>query len=117
MFKNKLIAAAMTFTLIALYGATAFAQGGDAPDNIFTTYGMFALAAGLAIGVAGAGAALGQGRAAAAALEGIALNPGSADKLQTPLLLSLAFMEALGIFAFVIAFLIQLKLDITVLPK
>jgi F-type H+-transporting ATPase subunit c len=52
-------------------------------------------------------AALGQGRAAAAALEGIARNPGAADKLQTPLLLSLAFMEALGILAFVIAFLLQ----------
>ena len=107
MTKGKVFASFSVFFVLFLTGATAFAQEMGLADNNFSAYSMYALAAGLAIGIAGAGAALGQGRAAAAALEGIGRNPGAADKLLTPLLLSLAFMEALGILAFVIAFLIS----------
>ena len=105
MSKGKLLAFIAPFTMTLLFTATAFAQGAGAADNAFSSYGMLALGAGLAMGIAGAGAAFGQGRAASAALEGIARNPNAADKIQTPLILSLAFMEALGIFAFVIAIL------------
>ena len=104
MSHRKLAVFFSTFVVAILTSTSAFAQTA-APDNVFTAFGWIAVAAGLAIGLAGGMAALGQGRAAAAALEGIARNPGAADKLQTPLLLSLAFMEALGILAFVIAFL------------
>ena len=108
MSKGKIFAFLSTLGLILLTSASAFAQVGVvAADNGFSASGWLAIAAGLAIGLAGSGAALGQGKAAAAALEGIARNPGAADKLLTPLLLSLAFMEALGILAFVIAFLVQ----------
>ena len=69
--------------------------------------GMIALAAGLAIGAAAIGAGLGQGRGMAAAMESIGRNPNSADRLQTPMILGLAFIEALAIYAFVIAFLLQ----------
>jgi len=62
------------------------------------------LAAALAIGLAAFGGALGQGRAAAAALEGIARNPGAADKLFVPMLLGLALIESLVIYALLIAF-------------
>ncbi len=110
MSKGKIFAFISTLGLALLTTTSAFAQGGDAAANNFSTFSMLALAAGIAIGIAASGAALGQGKAAAAALEGIARNPGAADKLQTPLLLSLAFMEALGILAFVIAFLLQSKI-------
>ncbi len=112
MSKGKMVAFMTTFGIAFLTGASAFAQG-DAAANTYSMYSMFALAAGLAIGIAASGAALGQGRAAAAALEGIARNPGAADKLTTPLVLSLAFMEALGIFAFVIAFIVSGNIDMT----
>lgn len=112
MAKGKRLASFASFTIVLLAASSAFAQGAGAADNLYTMYGMFALAAGLAIGVAGAGAAIGQGRAAASALEGIARNPGVAGKMQTPLLLSLAFMEALGIFAFVIAFIVSGKIQL-----
>lgn len=46
-----------------------------------------------------------QSRAAAAALEGISRNPQAAGKVQTPLILSLAFMESLVIFALLTTFL------------
>jgi len=65
-----------------------------------------ALAAGLAIGIAAAGCGLGQGRAAAAALDGIARNPQASDKLFTPMILGLALIESLAIYALVIAIML-----------
>ena len=82
--------------------SSAFAQDVAASnENDVAMYK--ALAAGLAIGIAAFGGALGQGRAAAAALEGVARNPNAADKLQTPLLLSLALIESLVIYALLIS--------------
>jgi F-type H+-transporting ATPase subunit c len=69
-----------------------------------------ALAAGLAIAVAAFGGALGQGKAAAAALEGIARNPGAASKIQTPMIIALALIESLVIYAFVVALILQGKI-------
>jgi len=66
--------------------------------------GLIALAAGLGLGLAAFGAALGQGRATAAAMESIGRNPNSADRIQTPMIIGIAFMEALAIYALVIAF-------------
>jgi F-type H+-transporting ATPase subunit c len=70
-----------------------------------------ALAAGIAIAGAAIGAALGQGRAAAAAMESIGRNPSAADRIQTPMILGLAFIEALAIYALVIAFMLQGKIS------
>jgi F-type H+-transporting ATPase subunit c len=70
----------------------------------------FALAAGLAMGLASFGGALGQGRAAASALDGIARNPQAADKMFTPFILGLALIESLVLFSLLIAFLLYIKL-------
>ncbi|HSA33530.1 MAG TPA: hypothetical protein P5077_07385 [bacterium] len=66
--------------------------------------GMIALSAGLAIGIAAIGGALGQGRAAAAAMEGTARNPESSKRLFILLILSLALIESLVIYALVVSF-------------
>jgi F-type H+-transporting ATPase subunit c len=66
--------------------------------------GLIAIAIGLGLGIASLGAALGQGRATAAAMESIGRNPNSADRIQAPLILGLAFMEALALYPFVIGF-------------
>jgi F-type H+-transporting ATPase subunit c len=71
--------------------------------------GLIALAAGLGLGIAAFGAALGQGRATAAAMESIGRNPNSADRVFTPLIVGLALMEALALYAFVIAIILQGK--------
>lgn len=60
-------------------------------------------AAGICMGVAAAGVATAQSKAAHAALEGIGRNPTSAKPALVPLILSLALMEALALFAFLIA--------------
>ena len=84
--------------------ATAFAQDGSTEA---TAIAGKAMAAGLAIGIAAFGCGLGQGRAGAAALEGIARNPNASGKIFTPLILTLALIESLAIYALVIAFMIQ----------
>ncbi|MDI6776183.1 MAG: ATP synthase F0 subunit C [Syntrophales bacterium] len=71
--------------------------------------GLVGLGAGLAIGLAAFGGGLGQGRAAGSALEGIARNPGAADKMFVPLILGLALIESLVLYAFVISFFLQGK--------
>jgi F-type H+-transporting ATPase subunit c len=63
------------------------------------------IAKAIAIGVAAAGGALGQGRAAAAALEGIARNPNASGKIFTPLILGLALIESLVLYAWITTFL------------
>ncbi len=63
------------------------------------------MAAGLGLGLAALGGALGQGKAVAAALEGIARNPSAYDKVFTPMIIGLALIESLVIYALVIAFL------------
>lgn len=69
-----------------------------------------ALGAGLGIAIAAFGGALGQGRAAASALEGIARNPEAAGKVMTPMIIALALVESLVIYALVIAFMLVGKI-------
>lgn len=89
-------------------GFALAAETAGAPDS--SAKAMIALAAGFAIGIGALGAALGQGRMAAAAMESIGRNPNAADKIQLPMILGLAFIEALALYAFVIAFFLQGKL-------
>jgi F-type H+-transporting ATPase subunit c len=100
-FVAALVAALLLPGLAAAQDAAAAAAGAD---------GWIALAAGLGIGIAALGAALGQGRAVAAAMESIGRNPNCADRIQTPMILGLALIEALAIYALVIAFLLQAKI-------
>lgn len=66
--------------------------------------GIFAIGAGVAIGLAALGGTLGQGKAISSALDSIGRNPAAQGKLFIPMLIGLAFVESLVIIAFVIAF-------------
>ena len=66
--------------------------------------GLFAIGAGLAIGIAALGGGMGQGKAAASALDGIARNPAASGKIFVPMIISLALIESLVIYALIIAF-------------
>lgn len=74
------------------------------------TNSMLALSAAFVLALTAFGGALGQGKAASAALEGIARNPSAADKLFTPMIIALALIESLVIYALVIAFMLQAKI-------
>ncbi len=96
---------AVSTPLFAEAAAAAAPIGGDQGYK-----GLIAIAMGLAIGLAAFGGSLGQARAAAAALEGIARNPGTYNKIFVPMILALAFIESLVLYALVIAFTLNGKL-------
>lgn len=66
-----------------------------------------AIAMAIAAGVGVLGPGIGIGMLVSKALEGIARNPEAAGKIQSSMILGIAFVEALGIFALVVAFVIK----------
>ncbi|MCU1279940.1 MAG: H+transporting two-sector ATPase subunit [bacterium] len=102
---------AALFTMLVTAAAYAQEAGGAAGATAFNDRDKFlGLAAGLSIGIAAFGGGLGQGKAAAAALDGIARNPGASDKIFTPMILGLALIESLVIYSLVIAIMLYLKI-------
>ncbi|MDY7033720.1 MAG: ATP synthase F0 subunit C [Thermodesulfobacteriota bacterium] len=96
---------------IALFSIVplAFAAEEEAPldSNVKSA---IAIASGFAIGVAAFGGGMGQGRAIASGLEGIARNPGASGQILTPMIIGLALIESLVIYALVISFMLYAKL-------
>src|SRR5882724_11336107 len=66
--------------------------------------GLKAIAAGVGFAIAVVGGALGQSRIGAAACEGAARNPGAAPKIQVMMILGLALIESLVLFALLVVF-------------
>ncbi len=104
---KKLIAAISASFGGLLFSVAALAQGHDAAPAGASNNAIYAISAALAIAISSFGGALGQSRAAASALEGIGRNPSAAGKVQTPMIIALALIESLVIYALVIAFLLQ----------
>lgn len=98
------IALSLTFLTTLLAPAIALAAPAETSGPSGDTY---AIAVAFSMAIAAFGGGMGQGRAASAALDGICRNPSAADKVFTPMLLSLAFIESLVIFTFVSAFIIR----------
>ncbi|MCX8023523.1 MAG: ATP synthase F0 subunit C [Syntrophorhabdaceae bacterium] len=71
---------------------------------------MIALAAGFGIAIAAFGGALGQSKGVASALDGIARNPGASGKIFAPMIIGLALIESLVIYAFVVSLILVGKL-------
>ena len=94
--------------VIGVGSALAAAEGAAAGDSNRAV--AIAFSAGIAVAIAAFGAALGQGRVGAAAMESIGRNPNAADRLFLPLVLTLALLEALALYGFVIAILLQGKI-------
>lgn len=68
--------------------------------------GMKAIAKGLAVGLGMIGPGLGIGILVSRALEAIGRNPEASGKISTNMFIGIAFVEALAIFALLIAFTI-----------
>lgn len=99
--KRILVGAAAVMGGLALSGL-AFAQ--ESTTGV-SSNGLFAIGSALAMGLAALGGTMGQGKAAGSALEGIARNPASADKVFMPMIIALALIEFQAIMGFIIAFL------------
>ncbi len=61
--------------------------------------------AGIGAGLAAIGAGIGIGSIGGKAMEGMARQPEAASKIQTAMLIAAAFVEAVALFAVVVAFL------------
>ena len=95
--------------LLALVGvlmsaAPVFAQALQPAEPAMSYKGYVAIAAGIGFAIAVFGGALGQSRIGAAACEGAARNPGAAAKIQTMMILGLALIESLVLFALLVVF-------------
>jgi len=64
-------------------------------------------AAGIAIGIAAFGCGIGQGLGLNGAMNGIARNPEASGKIQVNLLIGLAMIESLCIYALVVALILM----------
>lgn len=104
---SKKIPVILAFILFALLvSSQVFAQGTGAATAGLSEKSIKFIAYFFALGLAVYGGTQAQSKAAAVALEGIARNPAAADKIQTPMILALALMESLVIFALISTFLL-----------
>jgi len=106
---KPLIASVFSGLFLLILSGVAVAAEAASGNSASMVPGIIALGAGLGIAIAAFGCALAQGRVGGAAMESIGRNPNSADKIFTPLILSLALIEALGIYALIIAFILAGK--------
>ncbi|MEW5746012.1 MAG: ATP synthase F0 subunit C [Nitrospirota bacterium] len=100
--------ALMVVTLLALaLVAPAFAEEAAAAGGAKPSYnGMIVLGLGLAIGLAALGTGIGQGLGLKGAAEGVARNPGASGKITTTLIIGLAMIESLAIYALVVVLIV-----------
>jgi F-type H+-transporting ATPase subunit c len=80
--------------------------GAQEADNVSTENAMKFLAAGLAMGLGALGPGVGIGILGGKAMEALGRNPEASGVIQTNMILAIAFAEAIGIYALVVAALI-----------
>ncbi len=103
---SKKIPVILAFVLFAMLVASQVFAQGAAPAAGLSEKAVKYIAYFFALGIAVYGGTQAQSGAASVALEGIARNPSAADKIQTPMILALALMESLVIFALISTFLL-----------
>ena len=96
----------LMFVVLMLTAFSAFAQE-TAVANTGVRWGL--ISAAFVLGIAEAAGAIGQSRAIVAACEGIARNPGAAGAIRLAMIIGLALIESLVIYALIIAFIVQAK--------
>jgi F-type H+-transporting ATPase subunit c len=100
----------LMLVVMALVSVSAFAQEGGAAGAVTTAANngvrWGAISAAFVLGIAAAAGAIGQSRAIVAACDGIARNPGAAGAIRLAMIIGLALIESLVIYALLIAFFI-----------
>lgn len=96
-----MFAASMAFAAV---DAAEAAKPTDASHLSF--FAMVELGCALGIGLAALGTGIGMGHAVGGAVQGIARNPETMGKIMTTMILGLALIESLAIYALVIIFIL-----------
>ena len=97
----------LAFALSSFFVSLAFAAEEPLGQEVKKFIG---LACGLAIGIAALGGGVGQGIAISKGLEGIGRNPEAQPKIFIAMIVGLALIESLVIYALVISILLYAKL-------
>lgn len=108
MFKKRGFIGLLSALIVLGFLTPAFAAEGKA--TAMWIYFGIAIACGFAIGVAALGTGLGMGNAIRAAMEGTARNPEAGGKIMTTMILGLALIESLCIYALLICLLMVFKI-------
>jgi F-type H+-transporting ATPase subunit c len=103
----------MTVTLLLLLAVSAVAQetapatGAGTTTAAPTGVRWNLIAASFLLAIAAFGGAIGQSRGLAAAVEGIARNPSAGGLIRNAMIIGLALIESLVIYALIIAYMIM----------
>jgi len=105
---KKALVIGFTMLVSMLFASLAMAAepAGGAASGLGSFFSYAVLAAGIAIGIAAFGTGLGQGLAVKSSVEGIARNPEASGKITVTMLIGLAMIESLAIYALVVALII-----------
>ena len=96
--------------LLALMMLASFALCAQTPETtvvLAANVHWKAITAGFAMAIGSSLCALAQGKAIAAAVEGMARNPGAAKAIQLAMLIGLAFIESLSLYVLLIVFVFE----------
>jgi F-type H+-transporting ATPase subunit c len=104
MKKLRILFFAVLGLLLAAIPALAQPANEAAAAAASSATGLKYIAAGIGFAIAVFGGAIGQSRVAAAACEGTARNPGASARIQIMMILGLALIESLVLFALVVVF-------------
>jgi F-type H+-transporting ATPase subunit c len=95
--------ALLTFAIVCMLAPFAFAAEEEMAGGGMAVQAYAAIGAGIAIGFAALGTGIGMGSGLSKACEGVARNPGVSGKITTTLIIGLALIESLCIYALIIA--------------
>ncbi len=111
--KKFISIALLTFAVVCMLAPFAFAAEEEmAPTGGIPVQAFAAIGAGVAIGFAALGTGIGMGSGLSKACEGVARNPGVSGKITTTLIIGLALIESLCIYALIIALGILINQDL-----
>ena len=105
---KKGVVGVLTGLLVLGTASSALAAEGAAA-TMWTFFGI-AIACGFGIGVAAFGTGMGMGHAINGALQGTARNPEAGGKIMTTMIIGLALIESLCIYALLICFILVFKI-------
>jgi len=110
MFRKSVLAVLAIMLVLGIASLAVAADDSAARAAGLWTFFGIAIACGFAIGVAALGTGLAMGYAINGALQGTARNPEAGGKIMTSMIIGLALIESLCIYALLICFIMVFKI-------
>ena len=105
--KKSIAVVLLTLAVICMLAPAALAsEAGEMSDAKLSYYSFATLGCAIGIGLAALGTGIGMGSGLGKACEGVARNPGVSGKIMTTLIVGLALIESLCIYALVVVLIV-----------